>query len=324
MSEINEAVNTGTEELEAIMPVGWTDGSDIFDPKTWGSDATADAQGDSTEAFGENGAEDLESLFRAIGQAKEEEEETATDESTEEVPATDEPEVPAPSNKLRFQAKVDHEARDVELNPEDLPSIYEQSQALPRYKERLRAAEAELAEWDSVAKQLKYDDRKAFRTGVIENAVQNYLEEHPNVPEDMARDYLMGRFNAAVKQESPAVDQPTEPEPAQVTAPPAPARDFKSEVAELFSRFPEARNAALPDEVTVAAVTQNKPLIQAYSEYAARKATADANAVRQENKILKQNQASAAKAPVSGVSRGGGTDNRPEDPFLKGFNEDTW
>lgn len=320
MSEINEAVTNGNEEFEAIMPVGWTEDSNLFDPSTWGGNTNADAQGATAEVGGENEAEDLESLFRAIGQAHEEEQETATDEAQGEVPATDVQE-PAPSNKLRFQAKVDHEARDVELSPEELPSIYEQSQALPRYKERLRAAEAELAEWDSVAKQMQYTDRKAFRAGVIEGAVQNYLEEHPGVPEDMARDYLMNRFNRTEPaQETPAAEQTPTQEPVQQTN----ARDYRTEVAELFTRFPEARHTSLPDEVVTAAVTQNKPLIQAYSEYTARKATADADAVRRENKILKQNQASAARAPVSGVSRGGGTDSRPEDPFLKGFNSDAW
>lgn len=320
MSEINEAVTNSNEEFEAIMPVGWTDGADLLDPSTWGASADADAQSTTTEVGGENEAESLESLFHAIGQAKEEVQETATDEVEEEVPATDEQE-PAPSNKLRFQAKVDHEARDVELDPEELPAIYEQSQALSRYKERLRAAEAELAEWDSVAKHMNYESRAAFRTGVLESAVQNYLEEHPGVPEDMARDYLMRRF----RTEEPKQDvTPPEVQQTQQPTQSAPSRDYKAEVAELFTRFPEARNAAIPDEVTTVAVTQGKPLIQAYSEYVARKATADANAIRQENKILKQNQASAAKAPVSGVSRGGGTDNRPDDPFLKGFNEDTW
>ena len=37
--------------------------------------------------------------------------------------------------------------------------------------------------------------------------------------------------------------------------------------------------------------------------------------------ILRQNEEAAAKAPVTAVTVGGGTDTEPEDLFLRGFNE---
>ena len=59
---------------------------------------------------------------------------------------------------------------------------------------------------------------------------------------------------------------------------------------------------------------------EAYNEYACRQRS-DAAALRKENRILRQNAATAARAPVRGVTRGGPTDAQPEDAFLRGFNE---
>ena len=49
---------------------------------------------------------------------------------------------------------------------------------------------------------------------------------------------------------------------------------------------------------------------------------AEADKLRRENRILKQNEASAKQAPVKGVRGGGATDTKPEDDFLRGFNSD--
>jgi hypothetical protein len=328
MDENNKATETAAEDYEAIVPVGWGEGSDIFEPATWGSSTPADAQEPETQPAVENGAEDFEGLFRATGQETKSEAaggEARAGEPGDDAPATGEE--PAAPSKLKFHAQIDHTGRDVELDPTELPAIYEKSQALDRYKERLRTVEAELTEWDSVAKRLKYADRAALRNGVIESSVKSYIEAHPTVPEDMARDYFMNRFLRdpevpdAPAQEPEAHDAPAA-EPAAAQA--KPGRDFKQEVADLFSTYAQARTSPIPEEVTTAAVTQGKPLVQAYAEYISRKAEADAKTVRQENKILKQNQASAARAPVSGVSGGGKTDTKPTDPFLTGFNEESW
>ena len=102
------------------------------------------------------------------------------------------------------------------------------------------------------------------------------------------------------------------------------ARDFKSEVAELLSAKPELRGQKLPDAVVQAAVTGNKRLINAYMDWQDAQRTAELEALRKENNTLKQNAASAAKAPVRGVTQGGKTDMTPDDPFIRGFDSDDW
>lgn len=92
-------------------------------------------------------------------------------------------------------------------------------------------------------------------------------------------------------------------------------RDFAREVRELYESRPELRGSDLPDAV-VRACVDGQSLQEAYGDYTARQ---EADALRRENRILRQNAKAAAQAPVRGVSRGGSVEARPEDAFLKGF-----
>ena len=112
------------------------------------------------------------------------------------------------------------------------------------------------------------------------------------------------------------VEEMTEEIPEQ--EPETPARDYGEQVRELFQARPELRGQELPQEVLLACV-DGKPLTEAYSDYA-RAHSRDAESLRRENRVLRQNAQSAARAPVRGVSRGGGPDAQPEDAFLWGFN----
>jgi len=62
-----------------------------------------------------------------------------------------------------------------------------------------------------------------------------------------------------------------------------------------------------------------KRLTEAYNDFA-KAQKQETEALRKENRVLRQNARSAAQAPVRGVSRGGSVSCGPEDPFLKGFN----
>lgn len=103
------------------------------------------------------------------------------------------------------------------------------------------------------------------------------------------------------------------------TAPELPeGRDFDTEVRSLFSARPELRGQELPQEVLLACI-DGKPLTEAYNDYA-KAQRKDADSLRRENRVLRQNAKAAAQAPIRGVTRGGGTDTKPEDAFLRGFN----
>ena len=95
-------------------------------------------------------------------------------------------------------------------------------------------------------------------------------------------------------------------------------RDFGQEVRDLYAARPELRGEELPEAVLEAAV-RGKTVTEAYNDYVYRQRQ-DADQLRKENRILRQNAKAAAKAPVRGISRGGGTDTQPEDAFLRGFN----
>lgn len=301
-----DAVEAGEDIL---LPDGWSgeEGADIFDPATWGDGSAADALQD-TEA-GEAGE-------AAVGS---EDQTRTTEEDSEQATAGEDAEDPTTvpmqtPGKLRFKANIDHSERDIELDPSELPAIYQKAQALDRYQNKFSEAEKEFKSWDALARGLNYENRQAMMQGAMDGAIQSYMDEHPGVPEDMARDFITRKFNL----EAP------ERVSAQTADAPQSTRDFKSEVAALFSAYPQARSMPLPDEVTSDALENNKPLVQAYADYQAKAASAKAKNAERENKILKQNQASAAKAPVSKVTGGGKTDTSPEDPFITGFNSDEW
>ena len=96
-------------------------------------------------------------------------------------------------------------------------------------------------------------------------------------------------------------------------------RDYGSEVQALYEARPELRGEPLPDEVLQACV-QGQKLTDAYSQFAKAR-HAESKQLRTENRVLRENAKSAAKAPVRGISRGGSVSSKPEDPFLRGFNE---
>lgn len=86
-------------------------------------------------------------------------------------------------------------------------------------------------------------------------------------------------------------------------------RDFEQEVRELYKANPGLRGEELPEDVVKDCIG-GKKLLDAYDAYA-------------EAQAEKQNKRSADRAPVKSVTGGGSVDTRPEDAFLRGFN-DTW
>ena len=98
-------------------------------------------------------------------------------------------------------------------------------------------------------------------------------------------------------------------------------RDFSEEIRELWRIRPELRGKVLPTEVAQAAANGQR-LALAYLTHEAAQARKQAESSRKENDILRQNAASASRAPVKGTT-GSGVDARPKDPFLEGF-ETSW
>jgi len=94
---------------------------------------------------------------------------------------------------------------------------------------------------------------------------------------------------------------------------------FKQELQNLLAKSPELRGQPIPDQVVKSMSLEGKSLETALTEYKVSQAKKEAERALRENRILKQNAASARRAPVRGLTGGGSTDMEPDDDFLAGF-----
>lgn len=276
------------EEMdEAMLPDGWTEDDDIFSPDTW-SDEPADAQdSDGTET------DEADTPTTDEGESDE-----ATE--TDEAPTTE-----SEDDDLSFVARVDHTDVDVKLSRKDLPTLYQKAQVTDRLQARMRERDEEDRQMDELARVLDYKDRHDMRKALLENFRTSEVERlvSEGVNEEVATETVESRV-ARKRAASPAAEEPT----TEQATPAAPAgRDFRAEVADLYTLYPEiAASGKIPDEVSRYALTTGTSLAESYAKYKSDQQTNEAAALKKENKILKQNAASAARAPVKGV-RGGGT-----------------
>lgn len=229
---------------------------------------------------------------------------------TAESPAAD-PAAVAPaqaSNTIKFTDTFQGVSREVELNMDQLPSLYRSAQTADFVVRRT-------TEHEGKARALGYkgvDDMLAkVRTAMIESEVAALMDD--NVHEAVARDVVNRKYPEYV---APAQ---TQQRPAMPAAPAQLARNLYNELGELFGSYPALRGQKIPQEVTDAA-KGGKTLLNAYRDYLEQQRNEETARLRKENATLKQNAAAAAKAPVRSVTEGGATDTKSEDTFLKGFN----
>ena len=331
----NTNLETTAVEDEAILPDGWTEDADYFNSSTWGSEGTA-AKEDDFFADVLDGAQEEETPAE-VKQTDEEPTtapEFGTAPSTNAEPSaegfgtpTTETAAPAaeqPSTKLRFKARVDHEDTDVEMDESDLPTIWQKATATDRYQAKLAKVNPMLERLERMAKNNGYDTVEAMldaqETYDRETAIEKLVKE--GTPKVIAEDY----YDRTYGRPAPAQTAPENTGKAaeaigvktDVQTNNPPARDYAAEVRELWAMRPDLKGTKIPSEVAAAAANgQNIAL--AYFAYEAKQAKATAEQLRQENNTYKQNAATAAKAPVKGVSGGGATNTQPEDMLLKGF-----
>lgn len=312
-----QEINT-TENDEVFMPEGWAEGDDLFaDPSTW--TGNADAQEGDTGSGGETNAEEVPPTTEETTDGGNEQEAEAG-----ELPTTQQ-EAAAP-RKLKFQATIDHNTQDVEIDESELPTLYQKAQNLDRAQERSRQSGATLSKLDKLAKLLEYNDTDDFFKGTVDNLIEQRKNElvaegvHATVADRIARqDYADLLSDVSGTPSKPAT--------------PVPGRDFTAETQELLSKHPELGPASpVPNEVVLEAARPGGPtLLQAYESYLSKQKTsmsktekAELEALRKENKTLKQNAEAARRAPVTSAIKGGATKEEADDPFLKGFNSEIW
>ncbi len=308
------------DEDDAFLPDGYAEGDDFFDPNTWTGDSSADsASATETEPEGEGNQGEAETEEAPAIEQTDETVPTDNGDDNGQVPATDMPEM-TPNTKRRVRYQFDHEDREEEIDDADLPELLQKARSVDRYKQRLDSAQSVQDKLTGMARAMKYDSAEAFLDAIIDTAKNSEMEalRGRGVPDEMAEDFIRRKYEEAA------------------SVPPAPAKvgghDINAEAEEFSAARPNVKADDIPEEVRVAWRNSDKTLLQVYMEYErkasvaeAEKAKNEAEKLRKENRILKNNADSADRAPVSGVSKGGRTkNNEADDPFLKGFDSDDW
>ena len=325
MNEENEIYQQDApmdEELEAMMPDGYAEGDDFFNPDAWTGETAADsASADGTQPESEGIQNDTGTEGAPATESTEDPVPADNGDDNASAPATGEPET-TPSTKRRVRYQFDHEDREEEIDDADLPELLQKARSVDRYKQRLDSAQSIQDKLASTARAMKYDNADAFLDAILENARISEMENlrGKGVPDEIAEDYIQRKYGV-----TPTVQTQQEEVPAPTQTG---GRDYVSEARELLSAHPNLAGKELPAEVYAAASQPGVTLLQAYTEYErkasvaeAEKARNEAERLRKENRILKNNADSADRAPVSGVSKGGrAEDTNANDPFLKGFN----
>ena len=284
------------EEFEPLLPSGWQENTDFFDVDSW-SDGTESVDGQTQEvteetATGEEtGADNTPTTGEeqgATGQSAVEESEGEPSGQTETT------EKPARILKL----KVNHEDREV--NVDDMTD------------DDLRVQLQKAAAFDA----MKDEQAKAKYRQIVQEQISAGMTKE--IAELVAKSTCDGK-TYALEDEPPSHEEVSEQEPTVASVPPV--RDWNADVARLAKMRPDVKE--LPVEVHQAWLN-GEDLVTAYLLHENRALRGSKAAVEKETKVLKQNAASAAKAPVRGVTGGGPTDTKPKSDFLKGFDSDEW
>lgn len=302
------------EEYEAILPDGWAEGDDYFDSGSWtgGSEEASATSEETTESIAEESStENTEEPTPATEEGKEGE---ATTEGEEESPATET--TSAAPERIKVKYQFNHKDVEEELDPAALPEIMQMARSAERYKARVAQSEGLHGKASVVAKILGYETPEALMDDVLKNArdTERAALLNKGNSEEIVDDYLERKYGnekiAVTTEEAPAQTEESNPQ-----------SQFAQQAKELLAAEPElVGQKKLPDEVIKGFAEGKGTLLQLYRDYKAKAESAEITRIKKENQILKQNAASAKRAPVMGVSRGGSTNVQPEDDFLNGFN----
>lgn len=276
------------EEDAAFLPDGWQEGDDFFaDPSTWSGASQKTGQSIETqteEESTEDGMETEEVL--TTDQTEETADQSAEQETEEQSGQTEEPVKRSRILKL----KVNHEDQEVDIESmtdDELIAALQKSRAFDALKDE----------------QAKARYREVYHEQVSEGMT-------PAAARLVAANEVGGKNYPLEDTAEP--EKPSTPAPTVQTQ----TRDFVQEVNQLKALYPDFKE--MPDEVAVA-VSNGANLLTAYLAYREKQTTKAAASLKKENEVLKQNAASAAKAPVRGVTGGGATNTKPQNDFLKGF-----
>lgn len=281
------------EEDAAFLPDGWQEGDDFFaDPSTWSGASQKTGQSIETHTEAESTEDGMETEeVPTTDQTEETADQSAEQETEEQSGQTEEPVKRSRILKL----KVNHEDQEVDIESmtdDELIAALQKSRAFDALKDE----------------QAKARYREVYHEQVSEGMT-------PAAARLVAANEVGGKNYPLEDTAEP--EKPSTPAPTVQTQ----TRDFVQEVNQLKALYPDFKE--MPDEVAVA-VSNGANLLTAYLAYREKQNSKAAASLKKENEVLKQNAASAAKAPVKGVTGGGATNTKPTPGILKGFDDDAW
>ena len=305
-TKTNEATELVEEGLD-MLPDGWGEGDNFFDLDSWTGAPKADesAESDASQEDSDTNSDTADS-----------EGTTTAEESDDGSSDAGKPTTPKGKGKLKFNATIDHESKDVELDEEELPTIYQKAHATDRAQAKVAKMQPIYDKALRTAKILGYDTVEEMLAAAEDNYRDGEIEKltSEGTNQAVAEDYVRRKMNDVVAEEKSEEKKPAEKQ-----------RDYEAEVKDFLEIRPEYRAAGkkLPKEVTDECVRSGRPLTVVYLEYEAKQRKAEYDALLKENKKLKQNAEAASRAPVRGVSKGSPPDAKSnDDPFLKGFDSE--
>ena len=290
--DVHEEVEI-VEDDDAFLPDGWEEGMDIFAEDASEGDTDSDGSADDAGSADANETDEAGGSDEAPTTDDDSTEGNSNaEEQTEETSADGQETQPARSSRI-LKLKFNHAEEDFDVDKasdEDLAAMIQKSKAFDKMKE---------------------DQSKELYRKTYEELIDS------GMPELMAK---MGARDAAGREYALADEEPTTPEVEEHQSG-APSRDFASDLKTLQSLRPDI--TSMPKEV-MDSYLAGADLLSAYLLYENGQSKKAAVSLQKENEILKQNAASAAKAPVKGVTGGGNTDRHTKDPGLEGFDKDPW
>ena len=277
------------------------------------------------------------------------EESAAQDGDGEEAPTTEQQS--AEPEKLTFKAKIDHQEQDVSIEADELPTIYQKAQNMDRAVQRANKAQQDMEQYRnsmeeiaSMARALGFNGDtpeaaiRAMMTGVTSSTREQRVEALVNdgTAKEVAEfivDQQMKPVPAAQPHEPEAEEQRQQKEPDirdeaegdvdDGSQPPSPEQ-FNLDLQKLLARRPGILESGKPfPEEVLSAYMKGENLTVAYLDYESKQSAAERQELEKQNRIFRQNQESAQRAPVKGVSGSGGITSK-EDPWLAGIDDTYW
>jgi len=252
------------------------------------------------------------------------EEESADEHGSEEgesLDNTDEGQPTTAPDKQKIKVRFNHE--DIELTAEQAATLAQKGLNYDKAIERLQKSEALSNKAADFAKELGYESADAMfeatRNSIKEQRIQKYVNDD-SMSEPLAKFLVESEMEKEEKAAKAARKAETQvPEAATPTTGKSALDD---DIAAFVKAFPGVTE--LPKEV-VDAVKAGVNITAAYTAYKNKLANAETDKAKAEARILKQNQAAAEKAPVSGVSKHGRASGvQKKDAFAEGFDSDVW